>query len=294
MTKSISPQAQKSWRRREFLQSAALGAAAAPLALRKAAALDRVEDRPAAAPPLRLPLGLASYSFRAFPLDRVIAMTQRVGLARIVLKDVHLPLGTPEPAIVEAAARVRAAGLDLYGCGVVYMTSEAEVNQAFRYARAAGMRLIIGAPDPKVLGLVDRQVKEFGIGVAIHNHGPDSNLYPTPADAYKLIQGLDRRIGLCIDIGHTLRAGVEPSAAAEQCADRLLDIHIKDVTAASKAGEGIEIGRGVIDIPKFIRTLVRIKYAGTLSFEYEKDENDPLPGLSESVGYVKGVMAALS
>jgi inosose dehydratase len=294
MAKSTSPQARKSWRRREFLQYAALGAAAAPLALRKAAALDRVVNSPAAAPPLRLPLGLASYSLRAFPLDRVIAMTKRVGLERIVLKDMHLPLDTPEPAIAEAAARVRASGLDLYGCGVVYMTNEAEVNQAFRYARAAGMRLIIAAPDPGVLGLVDRKVKEFGIGVAIHNHGPDNNLYPTPADAYKLIQGLDRRIGLCIDIGHTLRAGVEPSAAAEQCADRLLDVHIKDVTAASKAGQAVEIGRGVIDIPKFIRTLVRIKYAGALSFEYEKDESDPLPGLAESVGYVRGVMAALS
>ena len=173
------------------------------------------------------------------------------------------------------------------------MTNEAETEQAFRYARAAGMKMIIGAPDPEILGLVDRKIKEYGIAVAIHNHGPDNNRYPTPVDAHKLIKDLDPRLGLCIDIGHTLRAGMDPSEAAERCADRLLDVHIKDVTAASKEGTTVEIGRGIIDIPKFIGTLGRLKYAGTLSFEYEKDEQDPLPGLSESVGYVRGVMAAL-
>ena len=281
--------------RRQFLKNATLGLAAAPGVLRARSSADSAQTAappPAARP--RLPLGLASYSLRAFNLDQVIAMTKRVGLERVVLKSMHLPLDTPEPAVAAAAAKVRAAGLVLYGCGVVYMMNPAEVDQAFRYARAAGMSLIIGAPDPEVLGLIDRKVRESGIGVAIHNHGPDNNRYPTPADAYKLIRNLDPRVGLCIDIGHTLRAGVDPSEAAEACADRLLDVHIKDVTAASKAGQAIEIGRGVIDIPKFIKTMIRLKYAGTLSFEYEKDETDPLPGLAESVGYVRGVMAATS
>ncbi len=279
--------------RRDFIRAAALGMAAVPLARRTADASGARKETSGPAS-RRFPLGLASYTLRAFDLDQVIAMTRRVGLERIVLKSMHLPLESPEPEIRSAAAKVRAAGLDLFGCGVVYMTNEAETEQAFRYARAAGMRLIIGAPDPEILGLVDRKIKDYGIGVAIHNHGPDNNRYPTPVDAYKLIKGLDPRFGLCIDIGHTLRAGMDPSEAAERCVDRLLDIHIKDVTAASKEGATVEIGRGIIDIPKFIRTLGRLNYGGTLSFEYEKDENDPLPGLAESVGYVRGVMAALS
>jgi len=279
--------------RRDFLRSAALGMAAGPLAWRSAEGSGADEESAVPGTP-RFPLGLASYTLRAFDLDQVIVMTRRVGLERIVLKSMHLPLESPEAAIRAAAEKVRAAGLDLYGCGVVYMTNAAETEQAFRYARAAGMKMIIGAPDPEILDLVDRKIKEYGVAVAIHNHGPDNNRYPTPVDAYALIKGLDPRFGLCIDIGHTLRAGMDPSEAAERCADRLLDVHIKDVTTASKEGEAVEIGRGVIDIPKFVRTLGRLKYGGTLSFEYEKDEQDPLPGLSESVGYVRGVMAALS
>ncbi len=136
-------------------------------------------------------------------------------------------------------------------------------------------------------------MRKYDIRVAIHNHGPGDKVYPTPAVAYEKIKDLDRRIGLCIDIGHTARAGVDPSRAAEQFADRLLDIHMKDVTAATAKGVCIEAGRGVIDIPRFLRTLDRIGYAGMVSFEFEKDPADPLPGLAESVGYVRGVLAVI-
>jgi len=32
------------------------------------------------------------------------------------------------------------------------------------------------------------------------------------------------------------------------------------------------------------------KYSHVVSFEYEKDGNDPLAGVAESVGYVRGVL----
>jgi sugar phosphate isomerase/epimerase len=72
----------------------------------------------------------------------------------------------------------------------------------------------------------------------------------------------------------------------------LHDLHVKDVTEATAKGHGCEIGRGVIDIPKVIKVLKDIRYKGVVSLEYEKDAKDPLAGLAESVGYVKGVIAA--
>ena len=104
---------------------------------------------------------------------------------------------------------------------------------------------------------------------------------------------LDQRIGLCIDIGHTKRLGLDPSEAAKKYADRLHDVHIKDVSAETAEGSTIEIGRGVIDIPKFLRTLQKIDYQGNVSFEFEKDGKDPLPGVAESVGYVRGVLSVI-
>ncbi|OHB66383.1 MAG: xylose isomerase [Planctomycetes bacterium RBG_13_60_9] len=238
-------------------------------------------------------LGLASYTLRKFDLAKALEMTNRVGLKHIALKDVHLAMDSSPEQIKEAVTKVQDAGLDLYGGGVIYMRDEAQVNRAFDYAKAAGMKVIIGVPVPELLPLVDKKVKEYDIKVAIHNHGPGDKVYPVPATIIEKIKDLDRRIGLCNDIGHTIRAGVDPAASIEQFADRLLDVHIKDETEATAKGNPTEVGRGVIDIPGVLRTLIKINYAGIVSFEYEKFENDPLPGLAESVGYVRGALRAI-
>jgi len=241
----------------------------------------------------RFELGLASYTLREFKLDETLAMTQRVGLKYICFKSFHLPLDSTPADIEAAVAKVREAGLTLYGGGVISMNNEAEVHRAFDYAKAAGMKVIIGVPKHELLPLVNKKVQEYDIKVAIHNHGPGDKNYPTPASAYERIKDLDRRIGLCNDIGHTRRAGVDPSVSAKKFADRLLDVHMKDVSEATEEGHGIEVGRGVIDIPKFLKTLLKIRYSGIVAFEYEKDADDPLAGLAESVGYVRGVLAAV-
>ena len=273
--------------RRRFLKVAA-GAAAAcvvPLPGRSEA-----RGRPVRPP---FELGMASYTLRAFTLDKAIEMTKRLALKRITLKDMHLPLTSTEGEISSALDRIRAAGLTLSSLGVVYMRTEEEVRRAFAYAKAAGVAMMVGVPEVSLLELAGRMVVETGITLAIHNHGPGDAHFPGPESAYRLISGMDKRVGLCIDVGHTARMGLDPAREAERFFDRLLDVHLKDVSAASKEGSTVEIGRGVIDTPALLRTLARLKYSGTLHFEHEKDESDPLPGVAESVGYVRGVLAVL-
>ena len=281
--------------RRQFFQRAGAGAAVSlATAGRGLAAPGPAEGTTPPGQPARpFSLGIASYTFKDFSLDQTLAMTARVGLKQVCLKSFHLSLESTPDEIAQAAAKVKKAGLVLYGGGVISMRNEKEVNQAFDYAKAAGMTTIVGVPVPDLLPLVNEKVRQYDIRVAIHNHGPGDKVYPAPENAYEKIKGLDKRIGLCIDIGHTLRYAVDPVRAAKQFADRLLDIHIKDVTAASAAGKTVEIGRGIIDIPNFLRTLVEIRYAGVVAFEFEKDPKDPLAGLAESVGYVRGVLAVI-
>ncbi len=282
--------------RRRFIGKAA-GAAAAAWAM-TAAGPGRAGGRETggeAGGPARLPfeLGVASYTFREFDLTAAIAMTRRVGLRRICLKDFHLPPAGSAADIAAVVRRVREAGLDPYGCGVIYMKTPDEVERAFAYAKAGGMGLIVGVPGHELLPLVEKKVKESGIKLAVHNHGPGDLLYPTPASVLERVKGLDPRLGLCLDVGHCQRSGVDPSEAARECGGRLLDIHLKDVTAATKDGAAVEAGRGVVDLPRFLRTLVGLDFRGTAAFEYEKDGKDPLPGLAESAGYVRGVLASL-
>jgi sugar phosphate isomerase/epimerase len=278
--------------RRQFLKVAGASAVAcATGAPRRAFAAGSSEPAAAAVP---FTLGMASYTLRQFPADQAIEMTKRLGLTRICFKDFHLKLDATPEVIAETVAKVKAAGLDLYAGGVIYMKTEAEVDRAFAYAKAAGFKMIIGVPTYELLPYTNKKVQEYDIPVAIHNHGPDNPLFPTPQSAYERIASMDRRMGLCMDAGHTQRSGVDPAESAEKYFDRLFDIHIKDTSAATAQGTTVEIGRGVIDIPKLIKTLKRLGYKGTLALEYEKDAKDPLPGSAESIGYLRGVIAALA
>ncbi len=240
-----------------------------------------------------LTLGMASYTFRKFSLEDCLTMTKRLGLKKIAFKSFHLPLDSSPEQIAKTVQKVKDAGLELYGGGVIYMKNEEQVHQGFAYAKAAGMKIIIGVPNHDLLDLVEKKVKETDIMLAIHNHGPGDKVYPSPQSAYERIKDRDLRMGLCLDIGHTQRIGLDPAEEFVKYKDRIFDLHIKDVTRADKAGKTIEIGRGIINIPKFIKTLVAHQYSGAVSLEFEKDAADPLPGAAESIGFVRGVLATL-
>lgn len=278
--------------RRQFLQSAGAGAIVSLAGAGSSLGQNRRSSGRRPRKPL-FQLGLASYTLRKFDLDQTLAMTRRLDLKYICFKSFHLAMDSTPAQIEAVVAKVKEAGLILYGGGVIGMKNEDQVHQAFDYAKAAGMKVIVASPAPQMLPMIDEKVRQHDIKVAIHNHGPGDKHFPTPSAIYKQVKDLDKRIGICHDIGHTKRIGADPLAETEQYADRLHDVHIKDVSAATAKGHGVEMGRGVIDIPKFIRILVKIKYDGIVSFEYEKDADDPMAGLAESVGYVRGVMAAV-
>jgi inosose dehydratase len=238
-------------------------------------------------------LGIASYTFRKFSLEDTLKMTKRLGISKIGFKSFHLPLDASDELIASTVAKCEEAGINLYGGGVIYMKTKEEVDNAFEYARKSKMKMIIGVPNHELLSYSEGKVKEYGIKLAIHNHGPGDDLYPSAESAYVLIKDMDPGMGLCIDIGHTKRINRDPERDLVDYFDWVFDIHIKDVTAANKEGSTVEVGRGVIDIPSFLKTVIKKKYSGTVAFEYEKDEDDPFPGLCESVGYVRGVLATL-
>ena len=244
--------------------------------------------------PIPFDLGIASYTLREFSLEESITMTSKLEISKLCLKSMHLPLDLSPDEIKSKAAKVTGAGIELYGGGVIYMKTKEEVDNGFAYAGYAGMKIIVGVPEHELLEYCNKKVKETGINLAIHNHGPGDEKYPSPESAYELIKDMGPGMGLCLDLGHTVRIGEDPVKDLSRFFDRVHDIHIKDVDKAAEDGQTCEIGRGIIDIPGFLKMLLKKKYSKVVSFEYEKDGNDPMAGLAESVGYVRGVLKVLS
>jgi sugar phosphate isomerase/epimerase len=236
-------------------------------------------------------IGMAGYTFKEFTVEKTIEMMKRIGVANLSLKDFHMPMNSNQEQINAIIGKFKSAGINVYTVGVVYMKTQESVDQAFEYAKMAGVKMIVGAPDYGLLTYVEKKIKTYDFKMAIHNHGPDNPLYPNATDIWNHIKDLDARIGICIDIGHTTRDGQDPSVDVLKYSPRIYDMHIKDVDKATKDGKTVEMGRGIINIPKVVETLRKIKYSGSCSLEFEKDMTDPLPGIAESIGYLKGVMA---
>ena len=252
----------------------------------------RIVHAPGVAP---LTLGLASYSFREFSLDDTLAMAKRLAITHMTFKDVHIPR-TDAPETTRAlAAKIRAAGITIMGGGTITLNNDpAQIKKDFEYARTAGFPLIYVSPDPAALDIIEQMASTYDIKVAIHNHGPEDKWWPKPQDAYTAIRSRDKRLGLCIDVGHTMRTGVDPVQACRECRDRLYDMHMKDLRVRTDKDSQVEVGRGVLDVPALFKALIEIGYRGQVGLEYEINAKDPLAGVAESMAYMRGVLAAIS
>src|SRR5207302_10189082 len=161
-----------------------------------------------------------------------IQATQKLGVRAINIKpEFHLPYASTAAEIAAARKMLDDAGLQLAGTGTTYLTKldEAEIRQRFEFNKALGTPLVVIGPTAETMPAIEKYVKEYNIKVAIHNHGPSDKHFPTQASALKVIGAMDKRVGLCMDIGHTMRSGVDPVTAAREAGPRLLDLHGKDL-----------------------------------------------------------------
>lgn len=238
-------------------------------------------------------IGLAGFTFVKFKLEPSLVMTAKVDVHYLCIKDFHLPLDSTVEQIAAFQSKLKEKGITGYAVGPISMKSEADADRAFEYAKRVGVKLVVGIPIPELLPYIDKKVREYDFRYAIHNHGPEDKFFPSLESIYAKIKNLDQRIGMCHDIGYTVRCGFDPAKETIKYADRIHDMHIKDVPTAEAMGRDCEVGRGIIDFPALIIALRKIKYSGICSLEYEKDNTDPLVGIAESVGYFKGVMNAV-
>ena len=251
---------------------------------------ERPGPQPAPETGEKFKIGMAGFTFLKFDIDKALETLQRTDVHYLCIKDFHLPLTSTDEQIAAFKAKLASKGVTGYAVGPIYLKSEAEIDKAFEYAKKVGVKLIIGVPNYELLPYVDKKVKEYDFKLAIHLHGPDIKTYPDAEDVWNHVKDLDPRIGMCLDIGHDTRNGKDPVADLKKYQSRVFDIHIKDVTGTTKLGYSLEVGRGVINFPAFVKMLRKVGYTGVCSLEHEINRDNPFMGIAESIGYFRGVI----
>jgi sugar phosphate isomerase/epimerase len=289
--------------RRSFLATAAatvagtaLGVAATPSLGRAAAASLDDERAPTAAPVHEIKLGIASYSLREFSLDKALEMAKTLRTPYINFKSVHVPYEKSADELAVIRKQIEDAGFKIVGGGTITFNedTDAGVEKYFAYAKAAGMPTIVCTGPVAVLPRVEKYAKQYDIKVAIHNHGTEDKHFPSPYDVLKHVKGMDPRMGLCIDCGHTVRTGTDVVQAVLDAGPRLHDMHIKDLADMSSRDSQVAVGEGKLPIAGIFRALQAIKYPGYVNLEYEINAKDPLPGMQISFAHMRGVLAGIA
>src|SRR3989454_5807049 len=286
-------QIKNTFSRRTFVRSGALVAAAFAASNELFAA---AAGHPSAHEGSPIRLGLATYTFRNFSRAQMIDFLKQLNVLELNAKDVkdHLPADAQEEAA--ALADYAAAGIKLHAAGTIYFPKDedADIRSKFEYCRRAGIAVIVaGDPAPETLPRIEKFVKEYDIRFAIHNHGPEDKLWHSPLDVLKAVKGMDPRIGCCIDVGHTVRAGTEVVQAIHEVGARLFNVHMKDLTSFQSKESQVAVGEGIMPVKKIFEALGTIKYKGFVDLEYAIHADDPMPGVIGSFAYMHGVMAGM-
>lgn len=296
--------------RRDFLKAGAAAAAGLALPTSLAGATD--PNRGGAAGPAldpspsgsrghrhrtagSLKLGVASYSLRELGRAEAIAAVQALGTPYVCIKSMHLPYELSPEELAAGRREFEDAGLTIVGGGVITLQEDSDeaMRPYFEYARAAGMPLMVIAPTATTMPRIEGFAVAYDIKVAIHNHGPTDPHFPGPRDALPVIRDMDPRVGVCVDLGHTTRTGVDIVEAIAEAGSRVLDLHVKDLRDLLDADSQCVVGEGAMPLSAIFQQLVTTGYSGYVNLEYEIDASDPLPGMLRSFAYMRGVLDGL-
>jgi sugar phosphate isomerase/epimerase len=243
-----------------------------------------------------LKLGVASYSLRKLPRAQALDAIKQLRTPYVSIKENHIPYkGTPEEW-AEGRRAFEAAGLKILSGGnnSIQKDNDEDVEFFFKYAKACGMPMLVIAPTAETLPRIEKFVKKYDIRVALHNHGPEDKHFPTPQSALKALKNMDPRMGMCIDVGHTARTGVDVVESIREAGSRLFDMHVKDLRDLKDKDSQVAVGEGAMPIVAIFRQLKKMNYQGGVMLEYEINADNPLPGMMQSFAYMRGVLDGLA
>ncbi len=238
-------------------------------------------------------LGIQSCTFHRSTFVQTLDKMQKLGLKNVeVYFGQNLGdgfIGTMEYKIDITTQQkllklVKSKGITIVACGVVICENKAEWDQLFKFAKSMGIKTITSEPAPDQLDYVEKLAEKYDIDVAIHNH-PKPSTYWNVDDLIKILKGRSSRLGVCADIGHWTRMGIDPLEAVKKSEGRLKSFHFKDIVENSSDSRDTIWGKGVCKVDAIFKELKRQNFKGLFSIEYESQKESPDADVKQCINY---------
>ncbi len=263
-------------------------------------------------------MGIQSYSLRAYDAESALQHTQTLGLKYWEAYPKHIPMSSIPDQVRKQQALLEKYGVSLIAYGVVgFGSNETEARKAFDFAQAMGIKSLSANPktDRATFDLLDKLCEEYGIPIAIHNHGPGA-LYDKIDDVIKWTKDRHPLVGACVDTGHFLRSDEDPVEAIERLGKRVFGVHLKDVRTIRNQDELEQLakelpknrlarlkkerkvmtilGEGELNVLGCLKALRKLGFQNCLSLEYEENAQNPLSDIEVCLQTVRAAVKKLS
>jgi sugar phosphate isomerase/epimerase len=229
-------------------------------------------------------LGVQSYCFREFSNQEIVDGLKSLGIGAIELCSRHLD-AADSSQVDEVLGLYRDNGITVNSFGINrFPNDENKVRPIFEFAKKAGVSILGANPDQDSYDLMGSLCHEYGVQLAIHNHGRKDKRYGTVEQLDNALQSAGDWLGLCVDTGWFIDVGVNPVEFVRQFGSRVYGVHLKDFTY-DETGERHEavLGSGSLDVLEFCKALNDIRFNGYISIEYEGHPDNPAPSIRQCI-----------
>ncbi len=287
--------------RRKFLQAAAVSAVGAAYVPAVSQAGEPRQE-PAKDAFGGFTVGIQSYTYRQLSFERALEQMQMLGVRNAELYRGHVPVTATEAQLKAAKTLLEKYQVTPVAFGVERFTKDHVANRRlFEFARRLGVRFLTADPDPDSFDSLDRLVVEFGIGIAIHPHGPQGKQLHRWYSAEEIMKAVRERtlIGSCLDTGHLIRSAQEPfnrkldpAQQVRHMRNRNFGMHLKDHD--NKKRTDVPFGRGVLNVPEVLRALREVNFGGYIAIEYEANPANPTPDVRACLDALREAVRKIS
>ncbi len=246
---------------------------------------------------LGLRLGMTAYSLHKYTFFETIEKTRKLGLNFIGGLSFQKVGGgieknfTPDLTggeLEKVRLKLDAEGLRLLTYYIHDIPAdEAACRRIFEFARKLGIEAFLSEPKPAALDTIEKFCDEYGIKVAIHNHGEKTSPhYWHPEKLMEVCRNRSSRIGACADVGYWIRSGIDPVAGVKLLGERLLVLQLHDLHEKSAAGHDVPWGTGVGETGKILEEIRRLGIKPVMiGLEYSYDWFDNMPEMAQCVEF---------
>jgi sugar phosphate isomerase/epimerase len=242
-------------------------------------------------------VGVQSYTFRRFQIDKMIQAMQAAGVASVELWDGHLdPKKAVEADFKALKKKFGDAGIRVsaYCVNFPVDSSDDHLDRGFNGALLLGTNVMTASVSKPVVAKLDRWCQKYKIKMGLHNHwfgeswfkGDRTQEFETPQDFHDALKSSSQYININLDIGHFYAAGFDPVSFISEHHRRIVSLHIKDRDRDPEHTQR-RFGKGATPIAETMKLLKKVKFPYAANIEYELEEENPTEAVRDSVAYLK-------